>query len=167
MATAKTVPRPASSLYDEDFHLWTQEQAQALRDLAALRWNGPLDLEHLAEEGEDLGRSVKHAVRSQLTRLIVHCLKLAYSPAAPPRELWLDTIDHARAEIEDLLTRSIRREVEQDMPKLYGRARREVERALRKHRETVALPSSCPFTLDQLIEDGWYPEPLTLPAERP
>jgi len=36
---------------------WTEKQARELRELRADRWNGPLDLEHLAEEIEDLGRS--------------------------------------------------------------------------------------------------------------
>ena len=55
-------------LYAEDFYVWTQAQAEALRRLAETRWNGPLDLEHLAEEVEDLGRSTRNAVRSQLQR---------------------------------------------------------------------------------------------------
>ncbi len=49
MATRK------AELYDEDFYQWSREQAAALRRLSAERWNGPLDLEHLAEEVEDLG----------------------------------------------------------------------------------------------------------------
>ena len=42
-------------LYKDDFYAWTREQAGALRHLADQRWNGPLDLLHLAEEIEDLG----------------------------------------------------------------------------------------------------------------
>jgi Domain of unknown function DUF29 len=45
----------AERLYKEDFYAWTREQAAALRRLADERWNGPLDLLHLAEEVEDLG----------------------------------------------------------------------------------------------------------------
>ncbi len=57
-------------LYAEDFHAWTQDQAEALRRLARERWNGPLDLAHLAEEVEDFGNEVRNAVRSHLRRLI-------------------------------------------------------------------------------------------------
>ena len=39
-----------AELYDEDHYAWTRDQATALRRLAVERWNGPLDLEHLAEE---------------------------------------------------------------------------------------------------------------------
>lgn len=45
----------AQRLYKEDFYAWTRDQAAALRRLADQRWNGPLDVLHLAEEVEDLG----------------------------------------------------------------------------------------------------------------
>ena len=70
MATRK------AELYDEDFYAWSREQAAALRRLSAERWDGLLDLEHLVEEVEDLGDERRNAVRSQLRRLIEHCLKL-------------------------------------------------------------------------------------------
>ncbi|MFL5012678.1 DUF29 family protein, partial [Rhizobium sp.] len=65
-----------AALYDEDYYAWTRAQADALRRLAAERWNGPLDLEHLAEEVEDLGRSQRHAAESLIERIIEHLLKL-------------------------------------------------------------------------------------------
>ena len=72
----------AAKLYDEDFYAWTRAQAEALRRLAGEHWNGPLDLEHLAEEVEDLGKSQRHAVESLIERIIEHLLKLEYSSRA-------------------------------------------------------------------------------------
>ena len=69
----------AAALYDEDYYAWAKGQAEALRDLAEARWNGPLDLENLAEEVDDLARSEWRAVRSQTTRLIEHLLKLEHA----------------------------------------------------------------------------------------
>ncbi len=137
---------------------WSREQAAALRRLSAERWNGPLDLEHLAEEVEDLGDERRNAVRSQLRRLIEHCLKLEHSPATDPRAGWLDTIDHARAEIADRLTPSIRRDAEAQLPKLYAQALRVARRALEQHGEedaTAGLPAECPYALDQLLDEAW------------
>jgi hypothetical protein len=167
MATAKPLTRRPAAGYDEDYYAWTQAQAAALRRLAADGRELPLDLLNLAEEVEDLGRSTKHAVRSQVTRLLVHFLKLAYSPALDPRDLWLDTVDHARAEIQDLATATIRRELTRELPKLYARARREAARAIGQYGEAATLPETCPYTLDQLFDDGWYPEPVTPPAAPP
>ena len=67
MATRKT------ELYEDDFYRWSREQAAALRRLSAERWNGPLDLEHLAEEVEELGSDVRNAARSHLRRLLSTC----------------------------------------------------------------------------------------------
>lgn len=46
------------------------------------------------------------------------------------------------------------------LAKLYEHARRSARLALLDHPEpeaAAALPQSCPYTLDQLLEDGWYP----------
>src|SRR3954464_15566716 len=89
------------SLYDEDFVAWTQQQAKALRAAAGSRTNQPLDWENLAEEVEDLGKSVRRELESQIRRIIQHLLKLQYSPSADPRRGWFESVTGARAETED------------------------------------------------------------------
>ena len=78
-------PRP-DQLYEDDFYAWTQ--AAALRRLAANRPNLALDLPHPIEEVADLGISQRDAVRSQLRRIIEHCLKLEYPAARDPGVGW-------------------------------------------------------------------------------
>lgn len=114
--------RPAD-LYEEDFYAWTREQAAALRRLAVERRNLPLDLEHLAEEVEDLGKEQRNAVRSQLRRILERRLKLEHSPAREPRLGWQASILEALAEIEDRLTPTLRRDPAARLPALYERAR--------------------------------------------
>lgn len=145
-------------LYDEDFYIWTQRQAAALRRLAETRPNLDLDFPHLIEEVEDLGTGQRDAVRSQLRRIIEHCLKLEYSRARGPRTGWRDSIIDARAELEDKLSPSLRRDLEQQLPRLWTRARTKADNALRGHREPDAadLPADCPYGLDDLLTDGWY-----------
>jgi len=147
-------------LYREDFYAWLRAQAGALRRLEAERWNGPLDLPRLAEEVEDLGSEQKHAVESQLRRLMQHLLKLEHSPAADPRAGWLNTVDDAREEIGARLTRSMRPEIEDVLNKLYAHASRKARRDLLAYREREAadaLPAENPYPLDRLIDEGWYP----------
>jgi len=144
----------SAALYEEDFYAWTQEQAAALRRLAAERWNGPLDLEHLAEEVEDLGKDQRNAVRSQLRRIIEHRLKLAFSPSAAPRPGWRASILEALADIEDRITPTIRRDLEAYLPVLYARGRELAALGLEAHGEGEAaarLPERCPWTLDELL----------------
>jgi len=148
-------------LYDEDFYAWTRDQAAALRRLADERWNGPLDLLHLAEEVEDLGMQARNAVRSQLERVIEHLLKLEHSPAVEPRSSWMNSVDDARARIEDAITPAIRSDAKAMLPRLFARARRRTERDLRRHGEqdaADALPADCPYALDDLLADEWWPK---------
>jgi len=56
----------SKTLYDEDFYAWTQHQAALLRRLSPA--GNELDLEHIAEEIEDLGRSDLRAARSLCQR---------------------------------------------------------------------------------------------------
>ena len=150
----------AAELYEEDFYAWTRDQAAALRHMAKDRWNGPLDLEHLAEEIEDVGSERRDAVRRRLRRVIDHLLKLEHSCARDPRGGWRDSILDARAEIPDKMTATIQREVEGELPRLYARARAKAANGLSAHGErdaAKALPESCPYAFSELLADDWYP----------
>jgi len=48
-------------LYDEDFVLWSKQQVEALRAAAHSGSNQQLDWDHLAEEIEGLGNSLRSA----------------------------------------------------------------------------------------------------------
>jgi Domain of unknown function DUF29 len=55
----------AADLYEQDFYAWTQQQAEALRTHFA--GYNRLDVEHLAEEVEGLGKSELHPrIRQQV-----------------------------------------------------------------------------------------------------
>ena len=147
-------------LYQDDFYAWTRDQASALRQLADQRWNGPLDLLHLAEEVEDLGSEQQWAVESQLERVLEHLLKLEHSPSQNPRRQWMISVNTARADIGRRLTRTIRRNVESELPERYRQARRNANLALLDHGEkdaARALPQDCPYAFDDLLADEWWP----------
>ena len=147
-------------LYQDDFYAWTRDQAAALRGLADQRWNGPLDLLHLAEEVEDLGSEQQWAVESQLERVIEHLLKLEHSPSQEPRRQWMISVNDARGEIARRLTRTIRGEVEPRLSDRYRQARRNADLALLDQGEkdaASALPPDCPYAFDDLLADEWWP----------
>ena len=130
--------------------------------MAARRVNTPLDLEHLAEEVEDLGREQLHAVESLTVRILEHFLKVAYSPSSDPRYGWLRSIAAARGEITRRLTGTLERQLRDELHDLYRNARRLAALSLREHGEhnaADALPESCPFTLEQVMQDDWQPDP--------
>ncbi len=147
-------------LYQQDFYAWTQAQAEALRRLAELRPNLDLDFPHLIEEVADLGTSERDTVRSQLRRVIEHCLKLEYSRASDPRGSWYNSIIDARAVLEDKLSPSLRRDLEEHLSRLWTQARTKADNGLRRFAEPDAadlLPADFPYDMDELLTDAWYP----------
>lgn len=148
-----------SDLYERDFVAWTRLQARHLRGLKAMRSNLPLDYERLAEEIEDLGKEQRNAARSWTIRIIEHLLLLEHSPADAPRRHWTHEVLTFRREVETRLTRTLRRDLRQRLPKLYARARADLARELELfgEQETAAsLPESCPYTLEQVL-GHWLP----------
>ena len=61
--STKALQPSVSKLYDEDFAAWTSHTAHLLR---AGRF-ADLDVEHLAEEVEDMGKSERREVLSRIT----------------------------------------------------------------------------------------------------
>ena len=158
-----------SGLYEEDFVRWTEEQSAALRrakDLTSVVQGGsnqPLDWDNLAEEIESLGKSDRRELRSQITRILRHLLKLEVSPAAEPKAGWRASINEARTEIEGLLddSPSLRREAEGLIRKQIAAAARLAADDLRQHDESAdaiaARLDQTPYTTEQVLGD-WFPE---------
>jgi hypothetical protein len=153
MADAQT------SLYDDDFYAWTQQQAAVLRGLPAT--SDCLDAELVAEEIEDLGRSEVRSAQSLCEHIIKHLLKIEYSSMSEPANQWQHEITEWRLQLEKTLTRSIIAKL--DLPKRYG----SVLRLLRHEapplpRLLSRVPGECPYSLDQIVgsgDDDWFPEP--------
>ena len=145
------------SLYEQDFYTWTIEQAALLRagDLT------DADISHIAEEIEGLGRSELRAMESALVRIIEHLLKLQYSPATDPRSGWEESVDLHRDDLHRLKRDNPGLVQRLDLVSVYTVARRIAGKSLEHHDRTdrSVLPQTCPFTLEQIEEDDWYPTP--------
>src|SRR5437763_9431115 len=100
------------SLYDEDFYAWTQEQADLLRRIRPR--DNRLDVELIAEEIEDLGKSELHACQSLCEHIIEHMLKLEYSGLDEPAAHWRREVTEWRLQLERKLTRSITAKLQMD-----------------------------------------------------
>jgi HEAT repeat protein len=151
---------PDGPSYDDDFYAWTKYQAKVLRDMRV--GDNRFDRDNVVEEIESLGKEQRDAVRSQVRRILEHFLKLEYSLAEPPRHGWRRSIIEARAQLGDKLSPSLRRGLRGHLPTLYETAREAAEEALREFGEDAAanrLPPVCPYTLAEIIERSWYPEP--------
>jgi len=78
------------NLYEQDYYLWLEATAQLLREgqLSAL------DVANLLEEIEDMGRSQKRAVYSNLKILLVHFLKYRYQPEKRSNSWVASIVEH-------------------------------------------------------------------------
>jgi hypothetical protein len=152
---AKTLSRSAdATLYEEDFYLWVERQADLLRK-GRLR---DLDVAHLIEEVEDLGASLKGMAFSRTQQIIRHLLKLQYSSAAEPRCLWRQSIRDQRDELDLHLTKSLRNLVQSTLETRYAVAHRRAAEDLTEYAESVEdLPETCPYTLEQILSHDWFP----------
>ena len=125
---------------------WTALRRRLLRldpaPAAALRLlpdaDNRFDREHVAEEIEDLGKSERDAVRSQIRRILEHFFKLAYSPAGLPRFDWMATIADARSVLGDKMSTTLRQNAEAELDHLYRSGRRRAELAFRGYAEDAA-----------------------------
>lgn len=88
--------------YETDVVAWANEQARFIRagqfDL--------LDLEHIAEEIEDVGKSEQRELASRIAVLLAHLLKWQYQPDRRGAS-WRATIRTQRNLIEKRLNRTL------------------------------------------------------------
>ena len=79
--------RSSAISYDKDVILWSEQQARLLR---AGRF-AELDIEHLADEIEDVGKSEKRELASRMAVLLAHLLKWSRQPKMRTNS-WRSTI---------------------------------------------------------------------------
>lgn len=139
--------------YDVDFHLWTVMQAKALSEG---RWQA-LDIAHLVEEVEGLGKSVRREIRSRLIVLLQHLLKWQFQPARRSPS-WRATIREQRREIAQELRESpsLARYPQECLADQYDIARLRAAGETELPEET--FPVACPFTIEQVLDEAFHPE---------
>lgn len=142
-----------TTAYAADLNLWAQQTAGLLREK---RWN-EIDLEHLAEELEDLSKSEKRAIASQLARLLLYLLKWQYQPQRRS-DSWLDSISDARLQIELAIqdSPSLKNHPEAVLEPSYAIARRNA--AKQTGLPLAVFPASCLYPLPQILAEEWLPD---------
>ncbi len=142
-----------SEKYLTDFSSWINQTAQLLREH---RWH-EIDVPNLIEAVEDLGKSERRGITSQLIRLLLHLLKWQYQPQRRS-DSWLDSITDARTQIELAIedSPSLRSYPSEQLEESYHRARRQA--AKQTGIETSVFPEKCPYSLELVLTEDWLPE---------
>lgn len=142
-----------SEPYLADFNAWIAQTVHLLRER---RWQD-VDVTHLIEEVEDLGKGERRAIASQLTRLLLHLLKWQHQTERRS-DSWLDSITDARTQIalaiED--SPSLNNYPAEQLEASYQRARRQA--AKQTNIELSLFPGTCPYAIELVLAEDWLPE---------
>jgi len=148
--------------YDRDFDAWIQQHIALLKQGKV----NEIDVEHLIEELEDMGRSNKRELSSHFKILIAHLLKWQFQlrQLSNYRESWQGgswqtTIVEQRFQIIDQLEESpsLKRQLLESAIKAYPKA---VELAVKETGLAKStFPNKCPYTIEQLLDENFYPDP--------
>jgi hypothetical protein len=141
------------TLYDRDFHQWTQVMADAIR---SGDWAN-LDTENLAEELESLGRQQRQELRNRLGILLGHLLKWQLQPQHRSKSCRL-TLREQRLQIRFLLNDnpSLKPYLAEAIEEGYALALLLV--AKETPLEIEDLPEICPYSLEEAIDDTFFPD---------
>ena len=143
-----------SVTYQQDFYTWTLEQADLLRQK---RFN-EIDLLHLVDEIEDMGKSEKRAMASHIEILLMHLLKWQYQPFYIGRRSWELTIIEQRKRLIWHLKENpgLKSKIKVMIERSYDLARFGAEKETGIPMD--CYPEQCPWSYEQFINSDFWPE---------
>jgi len=149
--------RANQNSYDNDVIAWANEQARLLR---AGRFDA-LDIEHIADEIEDVGKSEKRELASRMAVLLAHMLKWQYQPGGRGNS-WRRTIKEQRNRVGLCIDQTP--SLKADLGHSFWWSDVWSEAVAKASQETGLgdFPESCPWTFDQIMNPDFWPAPLLL-----
>jgi hypothetical protein len=143
----KAMPK-TQELYDQDFNLWAEQMAAALR----ARHMQAVDFEHVAEEIEDMAKRNRWELGNRITRILEHLIKLRLAKGLIleyNQRSWHASIVRQQNEISRLLRESpsLRRLIDPELiPACYQEAA-----AVVTAEYGVEPPAQCPFQREDVL----------------
>ena len=138
--------------YDQDVVAWATEQARLIR----ARQFDKLDIEHIADEIEDVGKSEQRELASRMAVLVTHLLKWLYQPEMRSAS-WAGSIREQRKRIMRAIEETPSLKSSLTDPKWLGDAWSDgLARAL-EDTGLDSLPETPVWTASQMLTDGWFP----------
>jgi len=145
----------ASSLYENDFYGWTQQQAQALRQ----RRFEALDMDNLIEEIESIGRGEIRLLENHLTVLLMDLLQWKFWPERRGLQLEADIMRERRKIVNHLEENAGLNALLTDiLDDAYDSSIFMAARETGMPPET--FPSRCPWTFEEAMHADIWPEAL-------
>lgn len=142
----------AGIAYDTDIAAWAQEQARLLR---ARRFD-VLDIEHIAEEIEDVSKSEQRELASRLAVLLAHLLKWQYQPERRGNS-WRRTIIAQRKEIAYHLDEAPSLKSKLTDPRWFDMVWAKALAQAVSETGLDVFPDVCPWTTGEILGDEFWP----------
>lgn len=143
------------TLYDQDYNLWLEK---TIKQLKSSKFS-EIDIENLIEELESMGRSDKRALKSLLTRLFEHLLKIAYWETEREYNYrgWNGEIQNFRIQIRELLKDSPSLKVY--LVEIFEECYQDAKKITIKKTglESDLFPDKPIANLEQVLDDDWLP----------
>lgn len=142
--------------YEQDVVIWAEEQATLLRagNLSAI------DIEHIAEEIENVGKSEQRELVSRIVILLTHLLKWQFQPERRGSS-WRKTIKIQRVDVMDCLTDAPSLKLKLHDPVWVGRVwdKAIVQAANEMEVGVELLPEFCTWSMnDQVLNHDFMPD---------
>jgi hypothetical protein len=141
-----------ATAYQTDIVAWANEQAALIR----MGKFDQLDLEHIADEVADVGKSEQRELASRMAVLLAHLLKWQYQPAYRGRS-WQGTIRLQRLEVAQALKESPSlkpRFSDQDwLTYIWEKAKAQAE----SETGLIDFPAFCPWDMTDVLKEDWLP----------
>jgi len=141
-----------TTLYDRDYLLWIETTLQRLRD----RDYDHVDWVNLLEEIEDMGKSERRSIKSNLTVVLTHLLKWEFQPQFRTGS-WAGSITQHRTRILYALedSPSLKNYLPEMLEPAYSRSRQEASKETQL--PLSIFPVDCPYAIEQVLDDGFWP----------
>ncbi|MDJ0598444.1 MAG: DUF29 domain-containing protein [Crocosphaera sp.] len=141
-----------TTLYDKDYYLWLEETVQLLKEGKVKE----LDVNNLIEEIEDMGRSQKNALESNLIVVLMHLLKWKYQPTKQSGSWPRSIREHRRSILKALRNSpSLKRYFEEIFDESYQEARKQAADETELSLNT--FPETCPFKIERIFDSEYLP----------
>lgn len=139
--------------YDGDIVAWSQEQARLLRsgNFSAL------DIEHIADEVEDVGKSERRELVSHLALLLAHLMKWEAQPLRRGAS-WNGTIREQRKQVRLQLRQTPSLAPMLDSSEWIDAAWSKALTIAINDTDLDVFPETCPWSLRDVLLEGWTPE---------
>jgi hypothetical protein len=141
-----------ATTYENDIVAWAKEQAHLLRSgkLSAI------DIEHIAEEIEDVGKSEQRELASRMAVLLSHLLKWQYQPERQSGS-WQRTIKEQRKAIARRLKNTPSLKASIHDPEWLEDAWGDAISIAIGETGVGNFPESCPWSIENILSEGWLP----------